>query len=149
MTPAEHQNGFLQGVSLHGWGPFGQRGPELCRLAAAPVRRSPPGLRHLPAPRHLARRVSLVLTRAVLGAVQIPDAAAGLDARCRKLLVQPLRLSLEQTQMFREDLVVAGRHRAQRAIYDGREVNRPPLTLQVAKHAGILGRLLRACLGQP
>ncbi|RQM09330.1 hypothetical protein DD237_007831 [Peronospora effusa] len=71
---AEHQIGFPQGDSLHGWGPFGQRGPEQFRLAAAAVRRSPPGLRHPPASR-LTWRLILMLSCAVLGAVQVPDAA--------------------------------------------------------------------------
>lgn len=63
----EHQNGFPEGGSLHGWGPFGQRGPELYRLAAADVWRSPPGLRHLPSPRRLAwSLVTMVLSRTML-----------------------------------------------------------------------------------
>ncbi|KAG2956538.1 hypothetical protein PC120_g28684, partial [Phytophthora cactorum] len=109
IAAAEHQNGFPEGGSLHGWGPFGQRGPELCRLAAVGARRSPPGLRHPPAP-WLWLRLVLVLPRPVLGAMQVPDAAAGLDALDRERPVQPLGIALEEPEVLRVDRVVAGRH---------------------------------------
>ena len=70
-----------EGGSLHGCGPVGRNGPG-CRLAAAGARRSPPGLRHPTAPGVLAGALC-VLAGAVLAAMQVPDAAAGLYARGR------------------------------------------------------------------
>ncbi|KAE9075829.1 hypothetical protein PF001_g33123, partial [Phytophthora fragariae] len=84
-----------------------------------------------------------LLAGAVLAAVQVPDAAAGLDARHRELPVQPLRIPLEQPKVLGEHLVVASRHRAERAIHERREVDFPPLALEVPLNAGILRALVR------
>ena len=70
-----------------------------------------------------------LLPRAVLAAVQIPYAAAGLDALSRKLLVQPLRIALEHTKLLGVNRKVATGDCTKRAIDERGKVNRPTLTL--------------------
>ena len=80
----------------------------------------------------VTRSLTLSLTllpRAVLAAVQIPYAAAGLDALSRELPVQPLRIAFEYTKVLGVNRKVTTGDCTKRTIDERGKVNRPTLTL--------------------
>ena len=85
-----------------------------------------------------------MLPRAVLAAVQIPYAAAGLDALSRELSVQPLCIALQHTKVISVHRKVTTGDCAKRAIDERGKVNCPTLPLQVSLDAVVLGALLHS-----
>ena len=58
-----------------------------------------------------------LLHRAVLAAIQILDATAGLDVLNRKLLVQPLRILLDHAEVLGVNCKATTSYRTKQAIY--------------------------------
>uniref|UniRef100_A0AAV1U1A8 Uncharacterized protein n=1 Tax=Peronospora matthiolae TaxID=2874970 RepID=A0AAV1U1A8_9STRA len=84
----------------------------------------------------------------MLTAMQVANAAAGLYASCRQLLVQPHRIALKQPQVLDVNRKVSIGDCTNRVVNERRQMNGPSLALEVSLDAVVLVTIGLGCPDQ-